>query len=180
MWLNWEVWVHGLVGAFLGGGASAVLGMGIKPEVFNFGSGLHDLGKLFLGSGLINACLYLKQSPVPAIRQKMEDAKAMLGVVGLVGLAALMLASSGCVQVPTSEIRFGSARARLPKDLVADLVEVTLVNGTNQLVFRAHKISTKNNPEVINASTAQIETAIRATGDVAANLAGQALKAAAK
>jgi hypothetical protein len=86
-------WLHGLLSAFITGGASAAAAMVIKPDAFNFGAGLNDLGKMFVVSGIIGALAYLKASPLPAIKQKIEDAKAGLGIVLLVCGLAL---STGC------------------------------------------------------------------------------------
>lgn len=91
-----------------------------------------------------------------------------------------LLLLSGCVQVPTSRIQFGGAKAFLPKDLTADSIEITLQSGTNKMTFIAKKINTKNNPQVIDASTAQLDTVIHATGDVAGSVLGAAVKAMAK
>lgn len=62
---SWRNWVHGLIGAFIGGGANAVSVMVIAPETFNIHAGLEKLGGAFLLSGIISAALYLKQSPLP-------------------------------------------------------------------------------------------------------------------
>lgn len=72
-WFNLEVWLHGLVGAFIGGGASSVSGglvaMGIDPASFNLtnqlGHTLSLMGAMFLINGIFGAALYLKTSPVP-------------------------------------------------------------------------------------------------------------------
>lgn len=61
-----EFWLKGLIAAFIGGGATIVSSMVIAPDTFN----IHDLkklGQLAIASGIINACMYLKQSPIPNI-----------------------------------------------------------------------------------------------------------------
>lgn len=61
-----EFWIKGLIAAFIGGGATIVSSMVIAPDTFN----IHDLkklGQLAVASGIINACMYLKQSPIPNI-----------------------------------------------------------------------------------------------------------------
>lgn len=75
--LKWETWVYGLVGAFIGGGASAVTGgfsaAIIAPDKFNvntgagFGHIVEMMGACFLINGLLGMFLYLKQSPVPPV-----------------------------------------------------------------------------------------------------------------
>jgi hypothetical protein len=65
-WRNTEVWLHGLISAFVGGGASVVGAMIITPESYN----IHELKKvfsLFLVNGIVSAALYLKQSPLPKL-----------------------------------------------------------------------------------------------------------------
>ena len=68
-----QVWLHGLIAAIIGGGASAVTGSVsaslIAPQQFNFGTELfHTLelmGVMFLFNGLLSMFAYLKQSPIP-------------------------------------------------------------------------------------------------------------------
>lgn len=61
----WRTWLHGLIGAFIQSGATAVSVMVIDPAKFNLEEGLANIGKLMLVSGIIGAALYLKSSPVP-------------------------------------------------------------------------------------------------------------------
>lgn len=70
---NWRVWLHGLLAAFIGGGASAVtagvVAPAILPQSLNFHGQIVPLlqlcGALFLVNGLLSAFAYLKQSPLP-------------------------------------------------------------------------------------------------------------------
>lgn len=71
-WLKWETWLHGLMAGIIGGAAASGvswLGMtgakaaGADVPVLN----LKSLGVILLSSGIFNALLYLKQSPLPAI-----------------------------------------------------------------------------------------------------------------
>jgi hypothetical protein len=72
---NLETWLHGLVAAFIGGGASAVTAgiaaPAINPQAFNFHDQIAPLfqlmGVLFLVNGLLAAFAYLKQSPLPSM-----------------------------------------------------------------------------------------------------------------
>ncbi len=58
-------WLHGLVAAFIGGGAGAT-GLAVwKPETFNVHDGLSNLCGSFVAIGLTNAFSYLKKSPLP-------------------------------------------------------------------------------------------------------------------
>jgi hypothetical protein len=73
--LNWEIWLRGLLAAFIGGGSGSVTSglasMGIDPEHFNLGSGLRHtfalMGAVFLVNGALSVFLYLKQSPLPTL-----------------------------------------------------------------------------------------------------------------
>jgi hypothetical protein len=65
-----RTWLHGLLGAFVQSGATAVSVMVIDPQNFNLNEGLANIGKLVLVSGIIGAALYLKSSPVPPIESE--------------------------------------------------------------------------------------------------------------
>ena len=70
-----RMWVHGIIAAFVGGGASAITATFssavIAPSQFNLSSsgGIHHVAELvaltFLVNGGLAVALYLKQSPVP-------------------------------------------------------------------------------------------------------------------
>ena len=77
--MNWKemlfsagVWLHGLLGAIIGGAAASIGSMVVDPETFNFGDGLKKMGTVALISGIINGAFYLKGSPVPAIKAKAD------------------------------------------------------------------------------------------------------------
>lgn len=70
----WRTWLHGLIGAFIQSGATAVSAMILDPQKFNLDEGLANIGKLALVSGIIGAALYLKTSPVPA-EETVEEAQ---------------------------------------------------------------------------------------------------------
>lgn len=72
-----RAWVHGLIAAFIGGGASALTTdqglslaqrMGVDVPTLN----LNALGIVFLSAGLSSAAMYLKQSPLPPIESSHE------------------------------------------------------------------------------------------------------------
>lgn len=65
--MNWKPWLHGLISAFIGGGASTVSAMVIAPDRFNLGDGFENMMQLWAASGITSAALYLKQSPLPKI-----------------------------------------------------------------------------------------------------------------
>jgi hypothetical protein len=77
MKLDWSHWGLGLIAAVVTGAAGAVLtalaSIGITPDAYNFGSGLHNILKLMGAAALINGIIgmaaYLKQSPVPPPEQ---------------------------------------------------------------------------------------------------------------
>ncbi len=68
-----RVWAHGLLSAFIGGGASTFSAdQGISlAQRFNVQGveslTLTELGVVFLSSGFVSAMMYLKQSPLPPI-----------------------------------------------------------------------------------------------------------------
>lgn len=73
-----RAWLHGLGAAFIGGGASAIAAdqglvlaqrMGVDVPMLN----LKALAIVFLSSGIINAALYLKASPLPAIAEQNDQ-----------------------------------------------------------------------------------------------------------
>jgi formate-dependent nitrite reductase membrane component NrfD len=72
-----RAWLHGLIAAFVGGGASAITTdqgfilaerLGVDVPTLN----LNALGIVFLTSGLSSAAMYLKQSPLPPIEAAPE------------------------------------------------------------------------------------------------------------
>lgn len=69
---NPQAWLHGLIAAFISGGATALSTdqglsfahrMGVDVPLLN----LKAMGIVFFFSGLSGAALYLKQSPLPPI-----------------------------------------------------------------------------------------------------------------
>lgn len=64
-WKNWHHWLHGLIGAFIGGSANTITNMIVSPETFNLNAGLPKVLEAALLSGIISAALFLKQSPLP-------------------------------------------------------------------------------------------------------------------
>ncbi len=66
-------WLYGLLGGFIGGGAGAasatLAACVIKPDAFNFSSGVGNTLKLaaatFLLTGISHALMFLQQSPLP-------------------------------------------------------------------------------------------------------------------
>jgi hypothetical protein len=74
--LNWSDWLRGVVGGFIGGGAAAITSAGtltaLDPAYFaNHPAGFVFtlMGTLFLTNGVIGAMLYLKQNPVPGVKE---------------------------------------------------------------------------------------------------------------
>jgi hypothetical protein len=64
-----KIWLHGLAGAFVGGAAAALSGAISMPNTFNFSrAGMLNMARIGAGSGLASAFLYLKQSPLWAMR----------------------------------------------------------------------------------------------------------------
>lgn len=63
--LDYRLWLHGLVGAFIGGSANAVTLVVVDPLKFNLQDGWRNLASAVFVSGIVSAALYLKKSPVP-------------------------------------------------------------------------------------------------------------------
>lgn len=69
---KYERWFHGLVGGFIGGGATAATSFFAMSGAHSLGvadvsaPNWHTLEVLFLTGGLTSAFAYLKQSPLPA------------------------------------------------------------------------------------------------------------------
>jgi hypothetical protein len=76
--LDWGHWLLGLWAAIIGGGSGGVTAglasMGIDPEHYNLTNGIkHTLtlmGAVFVVNAAISMFLYLKQSPVPQVREQ--------------------------------------------------------------------------------------------------------------
>ncbi len=60
-----QPWIKGLTSAFIAGAANAVTNVLVAPETFNFHDGINKLWQAAAASGLVAACFYLKQSPIP-------------------------------------------------------------------------------------------------------------------
>lgn len=70
---NWRIWLRGLVGAVIGGGANAICVMVVAPDQFNFELGWAKLWHFTLISSVVSAALFLKQSPVPPEEEQVVD-----------------------------------------------------------------------------------------------------------
>lgn len=95
MFSNPSVWLHGLISAFITGAVGAFGGVVIAPETFNLQEGLTKLWQLAAWAGISGAFTYLKTSPLPAIKQAIEDKKNPIGPASI-ALACGLLFSTGC------------------------------------------------------------------------------------
>lgn len=166
--------IQSLVRAIVKGAGGALVANGYTNS-----SGLETLaGAAALIAGIVWAHFHhADTSPSVSIATN-PNVKDMLKTFLLIAVPSFMLI--GCVQVPASRLTFMGATAYLPKDFTADRVHAEVKTGTNSFVFDAVKMTTKNNPDVINASTAQLEAVINATANAAGAAAAQAAKTAAK
>lgn len=117
------LWLHSLVAAFIGGGASAIttqmgllmaqaVGMPVRPLNWS------ELGIVALSAGIYNAAMYLKRSPLPPLETgdtaqftRKLDSGASRGNVGpLVAILVPLLLLTGCA-VRTND-RFDPATGR--------------------------------------------------------------------
>jgi hypothetical protein len=79
--VDWGHWLYGLVSGFIGGGAGAIgTGFGeivLDPQHVAGAGGLHHvfalMGISFLFTGIITSAAYLKQSPLPQMREIWTD-----------------------------------------------------------------------------------------------------------
>ena len=58
-------WIHGLLGAVIGGVATSIGTMIVDPLTFNLAEGLPNLINVIKVSAIISGALYLKKSPLP-------------------------------------------------------------------------------------------------------------------
>jgi hypothetical protein len=71
-------------------------------------------------------------------------------------LILVVLVITGCAQVPTKRIKFGSASAWLPMDASAEHLKIGIDEGTNHFQFEATGWKTRNSPAAVAASTEQV------------------------
>lgn len=79
--LRWGEWLYGLVGGIIGGGASgflsSIVAMGVTPQAYNLHAELSHTLQLFvgcfIGNGIVSACLWLRQKPLPEIQNEPEQ-----------------------------------------------------------------------------------------------------------
>ena len=65
---NFGHWLHGLGAAAITGGASALTAGMIDPETFNLQTGWKNVGMLAAVNAVLGAAAYLKQSPLPPVK----------------------------------------------------------------------------------------------------------------
>lgn len=70
------IWLHGLLGAVIGGAANALTAILVKPQDFNLGDGLWNLQQMAAGGALIGAALYLAKHPVWKLDSDGTDPRA--------------------------------------------------------------------------------------------------------
>ena len=62
---NLRLWLRGLIGAIIAGGAHSITAVVVAPETFNLHGGLLKLLQLGVGGGIISGAFYLQKSPLP-------------------------------------------------------------------------------------------------------------------
>lgn len=90
MKLNWGPWGYGLAAGFIGGGATAALGVfaaiGVTPYSYNFNNQLSNTLKLVIATFLVNgialALAFLAKSPLPPIEQTTVSQTKTLDIPG--------------------------------------------------------------------------------------------------
>jgi hypothetical protein len=100
----------------------------------------------------------------------------------LIDLVLILLLCSGCstIRVPQSTYKFNGIDFRLPKDITAKNVEVTVKSGTNTLTFKAAFITSRNDPNVIGATSEGQVDIINAHYKGTSELTDRAIQAAGK
>lgn len=73
--LDWGDWAYGLISGFISGGSSAVTSgfvvSSYDQDHFKFGSSasLHLMGWVFVVAGLLSAFAFLRNKPLPGVKQ---------------------------------------------------------------------------------------------------------------
>lgn len=66
--MTWKIWLHGLAAAAITAFCSALSGIIVMPDVFNFThAGLISTAKMATVPTVVAVCAYMKASPVPAL-----------------------------------------------------------------------------------------------------------------
>ena len=60
-----NIWLHGLLAAFIGGAVNSLSVILVDPVGFNFSTGLRKLASVAGAGALIGVIGYLKKSPLP-------------------------------------------------------------------------------------------------------------------
>ncbi|HEX2099180.1 MAG TPA: hypothetical protein VHF69_00870 [Candidatus Synoicihabitans sp.] len=120
-----RAWVYGLFASIIGGSANAFIVVMVDPLKFNLGSGLADLLKVAVASGLFSAALYLKQSPLPPVAEAEED-RGNGGLVPMFAATCLTFMVFGFTGCATT----GGAERITPElaDLVAGITQPVTKN----------------------------------------------------
>ena len=68
---DYRVWLRGMAAAGIGGAANSIAVMIVDPVNFNIWEGLPNLGTVAGLSAVVSVAMYLKQSPLPGVSQKL-------------------------------------------------------------------------------------------------------------
>lgn len=66
---NFKVWIKGLVSAAISSAAGSGALVVIDPATFNFHEGLSKLGSVAAALAVVAVLNYLKQSPLPGVKE---------------------------------------------------------------------------------------------------------------
>jgi hypothetical protein len=125
---SYRFWAHGLIAAAIGGGANAVTLIVVDPLKFNLQDGWRNLLTAVLVSGLVAAALYLKQSPLPEVKDEDGSGSAKLGVFVGVLLLFLLNFTSGCTTIKQADAQQIDTAAASIKFAVSQGLSPVLAN----------------------------------------------------
>ena len=120
--MNLKVWLHSLIAAAIGGGASALSAALVSPDTFNLSpAGLKHLGLVALFGVAVPVLALLKQSPIPGASSTAASSpapSAQTAKLGALALCCLMLCTfmTGCTaqQTQTTQTVISDISAYLP------------------------------------------------------------------
>lgn len=122
--LNWSKWLYSLIAATIGGAANTATAMVVDPVAFNFND-LPKLAKLLVAGAVVSMILFLKQSPLPPVKERearLEKAISLL--VFTLGLQ-LMWLFTGCATPGVRSTPADDAKSAARVGTVAELAAFT-------------------------------------------------------
>jgi hypothetical protein len=85
----------------------------------------------------------------------------------------VLITGSGCANLQSNKVRTARGSIELPQDHTFDSLIYVRSNKNEYIFVSIEGLRSKNNPAVIQSSADANDRSIRATGDVAAKVAGE-------